>query len=86
VGFYDYSSPGGMDFPVYDMVFSHVSTRDFNTDAIVDFADFTVLASHWQEIGCCDPNWCEGTDLDTNGYVDMSDLMLFVDYWLERSE
>ncbi len=86
VGFYDYGGPGGMDFPVYELVFSHVRTRDFNNDTRVDFADFAVLASHWQETGCSDPNWCEGTDLDTDGNVDCNDLTLFVDYWLESTQ
>ena len=86
VGFYDYGRPGGMDFPVFELVFSHVRTRDFNSDAIVDFADFAVLASHWQEAGCSDPNWCEGADLDTDGNIDCNDLTLFVDYWLKRTE
>ena len=86
VGFYDYGRPDGMDFPVYDLVFSHVRTRDFNNNAEVDFADFAVLASHWQETGCSNPNWCEGTDLDADGNVDCNDLTLFIDYWLERTE
>ena len=86
VGFYDYGGPGGMDFPVYDLVFSHVPTRDFNNDARVDLADFAVLAAHWQETGCSAPNWCEGTDLDIDGNVDCNDLTLFMDYWLKRTE
>jgi len=86
VGFYDYRGLGGMDFPVYDLVFSHVPTRDFNNDARVDFADFAVLASHWQETGYIDPNRCEGTDLDADGNVDCNDLTLFMDYWLKRTE
>ena len=86
VSFYDYTRPGGIYFPVYDMVFSHVPTRDFNNDAKVNFADFAVLASHWQETGCSDPNWCEGTDLSADGNVDCNDLILFKDYWLERTE
>ena len=86
VGFYDYFEPAGMDFPLYELTFSHVRTRDFNNDTSVDFADFAVLASHWQETGCSDPNWCEGTDLDTDGNVDCNDLTLFVDYWLKRTE
>jgi len=86
VGFYDYKWLGGMDFPVYDLVFSHVRTRDFNNDAKVDFDDFAVLASYWQDTDCNDPNWCEGTDLDTDGNVDCNDLTLFVDYWLKRTE
>lgn len=44
VSFYDYSGPGGIDFPIYDLVFSHVPTCDFNNDAKVNFTDFTVFA------------------------------------------
>jgi len=84
IGFYDRSV--SWDYPVYYHVFSHVRTRDFNNDTSVDFADFAVIASHWQETGCSDPNWCEGTDLDTDGNVDCNDLTLFMDYWLKRTE
>jgi len=86
VGFYDYFEPAGMDFPLYELTFSHVPTRDFNNDAKVDFADFTVLASHWQETSCSDPSWCEGADLNADGNIDRNDLTLFVDYWLESTE
>lgn len=86
VGFYDYGGPGGMDVPICYIVFSHVRTRDFNKDTKVDSCDFAILASYWQGMGCNDPNWCEGTDLDTDGYVDSNDLMLFTDYWLERTK
>jgi hypothetical protein len=84
VGFYDYSI--SWDNPVYYIKFSHVRTRDFNKDTKVDFSDFAVFASHWQETGCNDPNWCEGTDLGTDSNVDFDDLMLFADYWLEKTE
>jgi len=86
VGFYDYSQPDGMDYPIYDLVFSHVHTRDFNEDTKVDFADFTILASYWQAVDCNDPNQCGVVDLDTDGNIDSNDLALFVDYWLECTE
>ena len=66
--------------------FTNVRTRDFDKNTKVDFGDFAMLASFWQEITCEDPNWCKGTDLDTSGIVDINDLMLFTDYWLERTE
>jgi len=72
--------------PDYYLMFSHVRTRDFNKDTKVDFADFALLVSFWKATGCSEPNWCEGTDLDTNGKVDSNDLILFADYWLERTE
>jgi hypothetical protein len=84
VGFYDHSK--SWFEPVYHLKFSHVRTRDFNSDTKVDFTDFSVFASYWQTMGCNDPNWCEGTDLDIDGDVDCDDLMMFAVYWLERTE
>jgi len=84
VSFFDRSV--SWDYPVYYHVFSHVPSRDFNNDTRVDFADFAVLASHRQETGCSDPNWCEGTDLEADGNVDINDLTLFTDYWIEKTE
>jgi hypothetical protein len=84
VGFYDHSI-NWFD-PIYYLAFSHVRTRDFNNDTIVNFFDFAVLASYWRATDCSDPNWCEGTDLDVDGDVDPNDLMLFVNYWLEKTE
>ncbi len=82
VGLYEWFS---MD-PIYEIPFSHVRTRDFDNDTIVSFSDFSVLAFYWQETDCNDPNWCQGTDLDTDSDVDVNDLMLFCEYWLERTE
>jgi len=64
--------------------FVQVHTRDFNNDAIVNFGDFAILASHWLEADCSTPGWCEGTDLNTSGNVDCNDLASFADYWLEK--
>ena len=83
VGFYDHSV--SWNNPIYNIEFTHVRTRDFNGDTKVDFADFVVLASYWQETSCNDPNWCEGTDIDIDGNVDVNDLILFIDYWLEKT-
>jgi len=71
---------------VHELVFSHVPTRDFIADARVNFVDFAVLTSFMGVTNCADLNWCEGTDLDTDGDVDRDDLMLFSDYWLESTE
>jgi len=84
VGFYDHST--SFFDPNYYLLFSHVRTRDFNNDTKVDFADFAMLASYWQEANCSGLNDCEGTDLDIDGDVDPNDLRLFVEYWLERTE
>jgi len=84
VGFYDHS----VSFfePVYYLTFFHVPTRDFNGDAIVDLSDFAIFAPRWQVTACQEPDWCAGTDLDRNGWVDYNDVILFADYWLEKTE
>jgi len=86
VEFYDYGGPGGMDFPERCLSFHHVPTRDFDNDTKVNFVDFAVFASHWFEIGCIEPDWCEGTDLDRDKDVDAHDIALFADYWLETTD
>jgi len=82
VGFYEWFS---FD-PAYELSFSHVRTRDFNKDTKVDFADFAALALYWQETNCGDTDDCEGTDIDIDGKVDVNDLILFTDFWLDRIE
>ena len=71
--------------PIEYFDFNHVRSRDFNKDTKVNFSDFAKLAFYWQDSDCNDPNWCEGTDLDTDGSVDHNDLIDFGDYWLEKT-
>lgn len=56
---------------------------DFDTDWDVDFADYTVFASYWMEQNCAEPDWCDSTDIDKSGSVDIYDLAGFTDNWLE---
>jgi len=58
---------------------------DFDGDCDVDFADYSSFAGHWLENGCTEPNWCGGADLvhDANAAVDMYDLLVFTQNWLE---
>ena len=84
VEFYDYGVSRFV--PIDYLPFHHVRTRDFDKSTKVDFADFAIFSLYWQESGYTDPNWCEGTDLDTDGTVDINDLKLFFDYWLVRTE
>jgi len=86
VEFYDYGGPGGMYSAKEYLSFYHVPTRDFDNDTKVNFVDFAVFASHWFEIGCMEPDWCEGTDLDRDKDVDAHDIALFADYWLETTD
>jgi len=83
VWLYDYEF--SFDEPNYVMAFAHVPTRDFDNDGIVDFSDFAVLGSNWQRTDCLEPENCSGTDLDADGYVGISDLRQFAEYWLEKT-
>ena len=47
--------------------------------------DYTILASHWLEDDCSDPNWCGKADIDTDGDVDADDLMGFAGYSLSAA-
>jgi len=84
VGFYDHRI--SWVEPIYYLSFSHVRTRDFNNDTIVNLADFAMFASRWLATNCTGLNWCDGTDLDIDGGVDVNDLMLFCEFWLERTQ
>jgi len=43
----------------------------------IDFKDFAVLASNWLEDGLLD------ADFDDNNFVDLADLGIFAEYWLD---
>ncbi|MFA5251316.1 MAG: hypothetical protein WC454_01875 [Phycisphaerae bacterium] len=73
------------DYPLYEISFTHVRTRDFDDDGIVNFEDFAVLGSNWRRTDCIEPENCSGTDLDTDGDVDYIDLKSFADFWLETT-
>ncbi len=80
VGFYDYSISWNDTTSL--LTFHHVPTRDFNRDEIVDISDYVTLASCWLDENCSDPNWCGGTDISRDSWVDMVDFALFEKYWL----
>jgi hypothetical protein len=70
----------------YYLVFSQVPTRDFNNDTKVDFTDFAVLASNWQRTDCMAADGCASFDLNIDGNIDLDDLILFTEFWLESTE
>lgn len=85
IGFYDYMVD---EFAPQDTLsFHHVPTRDFNTDRVVNFRDFAMLASRWQSTPQADPNNPDTAfDLDANQHIDVNDLTLFSDFWLKRTD
>jgi hypothetical protein len=84
VGLYTGDDP---NIPLEMLLFRHVLSRDFNGDTVVDFADFALLASHWDASVGQDPNSRADTfDLNADTRVDLADLVLFSEYWLERTD
>ena len=69
-------------------VFDHVPTRDFNGDGRVGFEDYAQVAGAWRTRASPsgdNPTGPGAYDLDSDGEVGMSDLRLFLDYWLDRT-
>jgi len=56
---------------------------DLNEDCRVNWADFTIFAAHWLDVGCDAPDWCEGADLNHGSAVTWLDFTLFAEQWLE---
>ena len=71
--------------PIQTLSFTHVPSADFNGDALVDFQDLALLASHWG--APADPNGPEAAfDINADGRIDTTDLASFSDHWLERTD
>jgi hypothetical protein len=50
----------------------------------VNVEDLDYFVGQWLLTSCtADNNYCGGVDMDTSGAVDMSDLMIFAQHWLE---
>jgi PKD repeat protein len=66
----------------YSVVFTE--DADLDNDSRVNFTDFSLLAAHWRNSDCNQVNnWCNGSDLDASGSVDIHDLARWADHWLE---
>jgi len=56
---------------------------DFNCDRMINMTDFVYFVSQWLREGCREEtHWCQRSDLDLSGKVDLSDMALFCEYWL----
>lgn len=84
VGLFDYDL--SFDVPKETHTFNHVPSRDFDGNGIVNFADFASMASHWRQ--SADPNSAvrRPWDINASQLVNLSDLAIFADYWLVRTD
>lgn len=83
VGLYDWNVD--LSAPIQSLSFTQVRTRDFNGDTIVNFQDLALLTARWG--ATVDPNSPQAAfDLNADGRIDLGDLPLFSEYWLERTD
>jgi len=82
-----YNPAASYDVPIETLSFTHVPSRDFDGDTIVNFEDLALVAGHWRATVDPDPNSPEAVfDLNSDSRVDADDLALFSEYWLERTD
>lgn len=46
--------------------------------------DFAYFAARWADVNCADSNDCEGADFNLSGEVDVGDLKILCEHWLEE--
>ena len=54
-------------------------------DGRVNLNDFSLLATHWLS-GCSSPYWCQESDYDESGIVDLADLTTLLNEWMETTD
>ncbi len=82
-----YSGIASSQVLVETLSFTHVASRDFNGDHIVDFKDLAILSSRWRTTTDSDPNGPNAKlDLNSDQRIDSQDLAFFSEYWLERTD
>jgi hypothetical protein len=65
---------------------SKLNWSDFDSDGDADYADLDKISYHWLSQDCNYPDWCEGADLNYSHFVDLIDITLFAEHWLEGSK
>ncbi|MEN6307417.1 MAG: laminin B domain-containing protein [Anaerohalosphaeraceae bacterium] len=57
---------------------------DLSRDGFINYEDFALFAPYWQQTLCAMPGWCDGTNLNQDGAVDLNDLEYLVVRWLQE--
>jgi hypothetical protein len=69
---------------VVDMgAYEYYQIGNLDTICGVTLNDFNLFSKSWLETGCEKPDNCNQADIDRNGTVELDDLILFADHWLE---
>ncbi len=82
-----YDIASDFNVPTEVLSFTHVPSRDFTGDHVVNFEDLALLAKTWRLPAAPDANSPETKfDLDADSRTGIRDLVLFAEYWLERTD
>ncbi len=57
---------------------------DANYDKIVDLTDLSVIAKYWTMNDCHAPAWCGGGDVNRDGDVNIKDMLMLCEHWLDH--
>lgn len=57
---------------------------DLSANGFINYEDFALFAPYWQLTSCESPDWCNGTNLNQDGTVDLDDLEYLVVRWLQE--
>jgi len=68
----------GEDYP--RLIWQEIFAGDIAGLYGVNFVDYAEIAAHWGQTGC--PTGCENADINSDGTVDIYDLMFLADNWL----
>jgi hypothetical protein len=80
----DMDTSGTVDMADLAMFSENWLSVDWVCPDNANFVDFAYFAGRWQITGCdSSNNFCGGADMDTSGTVDMADLAIFADNWLD---
>jgi hypothetical protein len=71
------------DFSTFAQYWEKIVIGDLDIDRDADFGDYAFFAQRWRDENCSQNEWCDGADLDKSGKVDILDLAVFAEHWLE---
>jgi YD repeat-containing protein len=58
---------------------------DIAPNGLVNLEDFTVMAEHWLNSDCGEPDWCGLADIDRDANVGTVELNYLANWWLKES-
>ncbi len=67
----------------YPRLLWQIPAADLICPGGVNFVDYSFFVNRWTNTNCAANNDCDGTDFDSSGTVDLADLKVFCNYWLQ---